>query len=609
MRLRDVITSATPASGGTVPLSRASQNVQAAARLNEHHKDFLALIDTARSYLSRGSLDAAATYAQIAGQFAWMNHTGLFASVELEALLTQIGARCGTPAQPRRPRREPGSVLHVMTRSYHTGGHTRAVMCWMAEDVGRRHRLCLTRQGLTPPPTTLVSQLDKPSDLVRLDARRGLLLSRAATLRKLAEDCDVVVLHTHPYDVVPLLAFAAAGRPPVIYANHADHVFWLGVGVSDLILNMRDSGQLLATTRRGVDPDRAVVFSWPLMTRHRDLSREDAKRRLGLRPNQVLLITAADASKYRPLTRPGFLDMVLPVLQRHEEAVLIAAGPRPEGEWLHASGETGGRIRAMGPLPDVTPLQLAADIYLDSFPFSSGTSLLEAGSFGTPAITYRGHPATCDVLGVDARSLDGHLVCASDPETFQKALSHAITDPAWRVEVGARTQRAILDRHTGTGWRAAVADAYCLAAQLEGPHAVIPIARQTSELDIRVDAIMTLTGYSEGFRGAVRDHLALLPIAARIEAARTLLRLGRRPPLRYVLPEWVLARLVSWRGAARARRAMRRLTQASGLFRRPADHPTPSEPDHDGRLRPHVPTAPALRDRPGRHAPQRAGHR
>jgi hypothetical protein len=329
------------------------------------------------------------------------------------------------------------------------------------------------------------------------------------------------------------------------------------VGAGDLILNMRDSGEQLAITRRGVDPGRSAVLSWPLMSGGRDVGREEAKRRLGLDPNQVVIVTAADGSKYRPLTRPSFIDLVLPVLQRHESAVLLAAGPRPEGEWLEASDRTGGRIRALGRLADVTPLHLAADIYLDSFPFSSGTSLLEAGSFGTPTITYRGHPEGCAVLGVDGPGLADHLLCPSDPEMLQEVLGQAITDRGWRVELGERTQRAISDRHMGPGWRAAAADVYRLAARAEGRHPLVPVERQTTELDLRVDAIMALTSFSEGLTGALRDQLTLLPMAPRVNETVGLARRGVRLRARHLAPEWLLAHAGRWRAAAKARRAPR----------------------------------------------------
>lgn len=535
------------------------------AVLDTHHREFQALVDTARRHARRGRLAVAASYAQSAGRFAWINHTGLFASPELETLLAQIGARCVSASRPSPASRsvetgsQPRTVLHVVTQTYQTGGHTRAVRCWIDEDSGRRHRICITRQGLVPPPGDLVAQLRTPADLIRLDARPGLLLHRAAALRSLATDCDLVILHTHPYDVVPLIAFAdSTGRPPVVYANHADHCFWLGMGVSDVLMNMRLSGQRLATARRGVDPSRSIIVPWPLLTPARSVSSEKAKQRLGVAPDQVLLVTAADATKYLPMTGTGLLDLVLSVVQRHKNVVLFAAGPAPEGPWLTASERTGGRLRALGRLPDVTPLHEAADVYLDSSPISSLTSLLEAGSFGTPIVTYGPNGDPCAVFGADIPSISEHMLSASDPETYANVLASAITDSAWRREIGARTRQAILTNHTGDGWQAAVEDMYRMAARVERSPSVKPIARQTGEADLRVDAVMaTMTWDRRGSSYALRDNLPLLPVAQRFEMAARLVHQGVRLKKREVVPEWLLPHLGRCRDtAARLRSRM-----------------------------------------------------
>lgn len=528
------------------------------ARLHDNHADFRSLLAEARLRLRRGRAPAAAAYAQTAAAFAWTNHTGLFASAELDELLADIGAELPGPhAPPARGRRDgdPRTVLHVLTQAYDTGGHTQAVACWMEQDAGRTHRVCLTRQGAAPVPRKIVDRLRSRSELVRLDARHGDLLSRAAALRALARDHDLVLLHLHPYDVVPSLAFAGAtGLPPVAFVDHSDHTFWTGAGGAGLLVSMRASGAAVAVDRRGVDPERCHVLSRPLRLQGRTRDRATAKADLGVGPDEVLIVTAADPSKYRPVTPPGLLDMLVPFFARDSRARLLAAGPAPEGEWAEAERRTGGRIRALGRLPDVRPLHEAADAYLDSFPFSSLTSLLESGSAGNPTISYRGHPAGCAVLGADTPDVDPHIQGPADAAELDAVLRRTVTDPAWRAELGARTREAIDTGHTGPGWRDAVAAMYAAAGEVRGPMVRWAPERAVSQLDVLVGAVLERTGHARGVAGALRDNLGLLPLRERTAVAWTLPGAGMLPGPRTVISEAARTRLGRWRRRAAAGR-------------------------------------------------------
>ena len=213
------------------------------SRLDLHYREFGALVETAQRHFALGHLEAAAVYAQIAGTYAWFNHTGLFASPDIEDILRKLGSHLISVDSSRQRTTQPREVLHVVTQVYQTGGPTQAIACWIEQDRGRHHRWCITRQGPALVPAKILSRLNTPSDLIRLDTRPGGMLDRAALLRAAAAEADVVLVHSHPYDVLPVIAFAGNSRsPPIIYVNHGDHVFWLGTSMASVVLNLRDSG-------------------------------------------------------------------------------------------------------------------------------------------------------------------------------------------------------------------------------------------------------------------------------------------------------------------------------------------------------------------------------
>jgi hypothetical protein len=518
----------------TLPLAQT-------VNLDRNYAEFLDLLDLAEARRDEGRLEAAAVYAQAAAQHAWLNPNGLFASDRLEGLVADLASKVEGPAA-RCPRTaEPTSVLHVVTQAYQSGGSTQFVACWIDEDLERQHRICLTQQGANDIPEKIASRSTSSGALIRLDDGPGSLLDRARALRRLALEAQVVLLNVHPHDVVPSIAFSGqSGFPPIIYVNHADHVFWLGTRTAETVLNMRLSGSQLAAERRGIEPGRSNLTCRPLRPVGRTISRDDAKRSFGLAPSDILIVTAADGSKYRSIGQPSLLDMILPAFSSNTRLRLLAAGPRPEGEWANAEIQTQGRIKALGPLPEVSTLHQAADIYLDSYPFASLTSLLEAGSFGTPSITYRAHPDSCAVLGADTHGLDQFMVRPTNPDDLRAEIGKLAGDDEARQGLGSAIQRAIVETHTGPGWRKGIGQLYQAAAQ----SFPVPVPKVTDRgadtLDELITLVMARTGYSRGIDGVLSAQLNLLPFRERVAIASGLSARGKKPNLRRMLPIWIL---------------------------------------------------------------------
>ncbi|MBW6397525.1 glycosyltransferase family 4 protein [Roseomonas sp. HJA6] len=543
-------------SGGFGPVLqglRADMQARTAGRRAQYDD----LVAQAASLARSGADEEAAVTAAIAAWVASAGTFGAFASQELEEVLTEIGRRaCGEDIAPAcaKPGREVTHVCHVLTGAVGIGGHTRMLTRWIGADSGRRHSVALTRQATVPVPDGLVDAVRAAGGTIRfVDEVRGGLIAQARALRRFVAAADLVVLHIYPFDVVPSLAFAAPGGPPVVFLDHADHTFWLGHRATTTMASMREAGRGIMIRRRGVDPGAIAALPTILDPRERALSRAAAKERLGIDPNTVLLCSVARAPKFAGMGAFNYADLHVPALRRHPNATLLVVGAgeaRPD--WSAAAADVGGRIVALSERTDVATYFEAADIYVDSFPFVSITSALEAGSVGTPVVSIFPYGECARVLGNNMAGIDDGILLCRDPEAYTATLSRLITDASSREAHGERLREDIRRHHTGAGWLAALEALYARAMAAPRPHwpaAAIP-PPGAEDLDNCLQLIVGGRGEERyDLSNLLRGELGLLPLKARLRHWRRLLGSGhlagrgRFGPLVFLLPEWMKTRL------------------------------------------------------------------
>ena len=76
---------------------------------------------------------------------------------------------------------------------------------------------------------------------------------KGSILRSLSRGAAKIVLHVHMYDPVPILAYGTPSfKAPVIFFNHADHLFWIGASIADLCADMSRWRCDFSLRRRGI---------------------------------------------------------------------------------------------------------------------------------------------------------------------------------------------------------------------------------------------------------------------------------------------------------------------------------------------------------------------
>lgn len=510
--------------------------------METNHAVFSSRVRQAQQLERQGAVTDAVVVARMAADFASTNHTGTYVSPELEELLQRAGRELHRLPQQRtgsKQRRSAGThVLHVLSAAYDIGGHTRFVWRWIERDRNRTHSVVLTHQrNLTPPQALRDAVTRAGGQLHKLDARPSGLLERAKRLAELSRQVDVVVLHTHPFDVIPLLAFAGDSSDPgvpVVLLNQADHVFWLSRNVSRLVVNFRHSGSTFSASRRGVPPANTALLPIPLQPPPRTLTRGEAKARLGLSEKEKVIFSVASAYKYTALGALDFARIISSFACERDVTVLVV-GPERNARWARAEAASGGRVRALGRRADLTLFHQAADIYLDSVPFGSATSLLEAGSYEVPVLSLNPF-AGAGVMMLDDPALAHADIMRTSVRSYRERLSELLENDQARTQAGCETASRIAHTHAGEGWLAQLEAMYARAFGAPPMPRLEHAVRAADMPDLLLTSLNLLAGKARTPEQVFTEHMQLLPLGSRLK--QVLGSPGRERPGR-LLSDWL----------------------------------------------------------------------
>ena len=488
----------------------------------------------------------ALTAAQIAAQLAWTQHAGVFWSARLEDLLRRIGGELSKeiPSSPST------QVLHVLTEAYGHGGHTRLVYRWVRAAPEFRHSVLLTRQRYALPGQLTNSIATQGGSVIDLLAITRNPVDRARILRSYASSAELVVLHVHPSDAISVAALQPEVAGPVAFLNHADHVFWLGGQVADRYLSLRPSAIALAVNRRAIPEKIQQEVPIPLGVPPRETTAPLTRQQLGIDQDALVLLTVAQSYKYGP-GGSDFLALIEPVLATAPRTVLVAVGPESTGGWSVAAQRFPGRVRALG-IRDATPLYPIADIYLDSHPFTSLTSMLEAAQCGVPVVTTCAWGPAARVLCADGSGLEHCVQMGDDGDSLKGALLELVESAAARADAVMRMREALQ--------YAATFDWNHLVATLMQTGKVTAQVRETGPepQQDELDRYLAASSSTREKGRAIRSHAVDGQLKQRLTIARRLVRTSPMDAL-MSLPDMRVhrqgGRLVRWlrsRGAGKS---------------------------------------------------------
>jgi glycosyltransferase involved in cell wall biosynthesis len=416
--------------------------------MRDNDRAYRAAIDVLRR-LAQRSPEATLWAAQAISEFLQERHTGRFADGAIENVVLSIGWSLDRArvALPRRADVRRRHVLHVATAMLPVGGHSRTIRNWIVNDPQSRHSLVITSQGTSELPSWLTAHGNSNVDHVVLLASHEPLVERAVRLREIARSADVVVLHHFGCDVVPIAALAVNDVPAVSVVNHADHIFWLGSTIADVVVNQRPISAALGPRRR---VRGQFLLPIPLQDRS-PIARDAARDQLRIPREQLMLLSVGRASKYTRSETHDFLRTARRILGQNPQAHLHVIGVNPNAWPELGRSSADRRIHLLGEHPDAGLHQASADVYIEGFPFGSQTAFLEAALAGVPGVRAYAPPSPLLVTDDESLSLLGE--CPRSEDEYVAAASALARDPQQRRELGRQLRNRVLACHTGSGWR------------------------------------------------------------------------------------------------------------------------------------------------------------
>jgi hypothetical protein len=355
-------------------------------------------------------------------------------------------------------------VLHVATELYRSGGHSQVLKAFVLNDPTREHHLFDHISKFKGSDQVRLVEYGMPFVKKNIHWCNAEILREECgmQLRKLAYHMDLVILHIHPNDIVPAIAFSYNySGPPVALLDHADTNFWVGASVIDAHFAIRDVSKRAAETFRGIPANRSFRLPIPLLKS--DTNKQSARYSLGIGKNTILLLSAASPYKFDRI----LWDLVAPIVAEFPNVVWKAFGPR---QW-HSKRLNTTQFQ----MEDNIHQQLlnlyhaAADIHIDSFPFASLTSALNTLINGGVVLSFCPWQNVSDIAlcltPEDYAAVNETLTCPSS-DLFTSTLRNLLGNLTKLREMGQEAQRKMTERHHRTSWSKEVTKIYEKVLQL-----------------------------------------------------------------------------------------------------------------------------------------------
>ena len=421
----------------------------------------------------------------------WMRSFGYFYSTKLEHFLISaaesIGHDCGGIEYKNN------TFLHVMSEVNLTGGHTRVVERWIElSDKYITHSIAVTGQQVTISQKMKDAVSSRNGEIVLLEETED-MLALGLDLRNYASRYEYIILHSHPYDIIPSIAFGTKKfKRPVIFFNQADHLFLNAKSIADVFLDLR-TDTCISKSKRLINYSlKCPIPSDVSVKPHND--RITAREKLGLSYDDKIIVLAGSASKFFPICEDGLFDVIAEILESVENYLVCAIGVTLKNKhWKSLKNKFKERIKIIPSIPygEYINYVAAANLVIDSYPLGGGTVLVDAITQKTPFVSLE------NVIGQSDFVVNSEGYCHTKEELVQK-VQRVLNDEKYAINLLDNEIDLFEKDHHPTNWKKNLDE---ILKTVPKTHSIRDIINEIEPSEIDMYCIVVNNCYSRSLLG------------------------------------------------------------------------------------------------------------
>ncbi len=403
-------------------------------------RQYQKLKNEALALLEGAQIEKALTYFQVCASYARRYHLGLWQDDDLERALLRISTKINDSINDMIQTLNNERVLFISSSITDYGGHTNAMINWIDCLKNKKQIYCVNTYGDRKNGTVSEEKLKRDTVFYELPANCSAVEKTVLLQKKIKEiSAKHIVLFIDPDDIITLTALGkfvnskGSDKPIVYFFNHADHAFWLGINVTDVLINFRTISIDFSKKTRGFKKIQVVI---PLKKKEFDT---DIKVELPQNSSKTLSLTIGSAWKIMPDERWNYFKVLEKILNEnpdHGHILVSKLGGTLLKKAQSLLKKFPRRFYLIDGIPNPSELYKKADFIIETFPVSGGTVRVDTISLGKPIICIEN--SKCHLFSsTDDIPKDYPLVAAKDEDVVFFA-SRLISNPGFREEIGLK---------------------------------------------------------------------------------------------------------------------------------------------------------------------------